>query len=467
MRPQETLPIIHDFGGGAPCGGYVYDDDGLPETYRGRIFHCEWGQGKVWAVKVAPDGAGFKYVDQIAFMDPVGVKDFRPFSIRPTADGRGFYVTDWGFSGWLQNKKVGRIYKVTYVKDDVKPAPRGSDKDSIADLIKALDHPAYTERLRAQRALQARGKEAAEPLQTSWKNGKLSKRGVAARGLGHGQGLAGKPGTRWSSARSRDADAGVRLEAVRAIGRRPPVVKSNEFGGILSNAPIQARSASSWPRTTPIRRCDCTPPPSSRIRRHGGRPSAVARRGEEITSCGSPWFERSNEPPTGTSSANRTRWRKSPRSPRTARPSTASSGRWPTNTTLGAVAILTKLANHDDPAVRQKAVADLARVYRDRKPYAGGWWGTQPAAHDPPPREVDWEGTPAVREAVLAALVRQGRRRPQGGESRPAGRQRPGHAGTAGETIRLRKGCRYAGRPAAGRGRSGVAEGGRLPDGRL
>ena len=70
MRPQETLPMIHDFGGGAPCRGWVYCDDGLPETYRGRIFHCEWGQGKVWAVKVAPDGAGFKYVDQIAFMDP-------------------------------------------------------------------------------------------------------------------------------------------------------------------------------------------------------------------------------------------------------------------------------------------------------------------------------------------------------------------------------------------------------------
>ena len=173
-RPNETLPIIHDFGGGAPCGGYVYLDDGLPETYRGRVFHCEWGQGKVWAVKVAPDGAGFKYVDQIAFMDPDKVKDFRPFCIRPTADGRGFYVTDWGFSGWLQNKKAGHIYKVTYVKDDVKPAPRGTDKDSIADLIKALDHPAYTERLRAQRALQAKGKEAAEAVEKAFKDGKLS-----------------------------------------------------------------------------------------------------------------------------------------------------------------------------------------------------------------------------------------------------------------------------------------------------
>ncbi len=213
MRPQETLPIIHDFGGGAPCQGYVYEDDGLPETYRGRIFHCEWGQGKVWAVKVAPDGAGFKYVDQIAFMDPVGVKDFRPFSIRPTADGRGFYVTDWGFSGWLQNKKVGRIYKVTYVKDDVKPAPRGSDKDPIADLIKALDHPAYTERLRAQRALQARGKEAAETLANKFKNGELSKRAL--------QRAVWVMDMAWPDAwnvvvlgASRDSDAEVRLEAV-------------------------------------------------------------------------------------------------------------------------------------------------------------------------------------------------------------------------------------------------------------
>jgi len=35
---------------------------------------------------------------------------------------------------------------------------------------------------------------------------------------------------------------------------------------------------------------------------------------------------------------------------------------------LGAVDLLKKLAKHDDPVVRQKAVADLARGYRDRKP---------------------------------------------------------------------------------------------------
>ncbi|HYT94853.1 MAG TPA: hypothetical protein VEL76_39415, partial [Gemmataceae bacterium] len=50
-HPKEVLPMIHDFGGGSPCQGWVYHDDGLPEQYRGRIFHCEWGKGKVLAVK--------------------------------------------------------------------------------------------------------------------------------------------------------------------------------------------------------------------------------------------------------------------------------------------------------------------------------------------------------------------------------------------------------------------------------
>ena len=138
-RPKETLPMIHDFGGGAPCGGYVYCDDGLPETYRGRIFHCEWGQGKVWAVKVAPDGAGFKYVDQIAFMDPAGRREgFSPVLAsgrRPTAAASTSPIG--ASAAGCKSKKAGRICKVTYIKDDVKPAPRGKDTDSIEQLIVA------------------------------------------------------------------------------------------------------------------------------------------------------------------------------------------------------------------------------------------------------------------------------------------------------------------------------------------
>lgn len=159
--------MIRDFGGGSPCGGYVYCDDGLPETYRGRIFHCEWGQGKVLGVKVAPDGARFKFVDQIALLEPNGVKDFRPFSLRPTADGRGFYVTDWGYSGWLSKVKAGRLWKVTYTGDDAKPAPRGKDTDSIEQLIESLDHPAHTDRLRAYGRLGGERRKPSLPWKSS------------------------------------------------------------------------------------------------------------------------------------------------------------------------------------------------------------------------------------------------------------------------------------------------------------
>jgi putative membrane-bound dehydrogenase-like protein len=396
-RPNETLPIIHDFGGGAPCGGWVYLDDGLPETYRGRIFHCEWGQGKVWAVKVAPDGAGFKYVDQIAFMDPDKVKDFRPFCIRPTADGRGFYVTDWGFSGWLQNKKAGHIYKVTYVKDDVKPAPRGTDKDSIADLIKALDHPAYTERLRAQRQLDEiiNRKVAYYTLKEAWKAGKLS-----ARARERAVWLMRAKDIALDLDAFHDADAGVRLEAVRsATPLRMWATAGVPFFDLApdafleriekdTDAQVRLRAAAAL---SPYRYSGL----DERILGLLGKEQDHAVRFElvRVLKRTADWSALAkNDAVTD---------------PHKKTGADLDGLLWALadEYDLGAVDLLKQLAKHDAAAVRQKAVADLARVYRDRKPYAGGWWGTQPAAHDPPPREVDWEGTPAVREAVLAALA--------------------------------------------------------------
>jgi putative membrane-bound dehydrogenase-like protein len=390
QRPAETLPIIHDFGGGAPCQGWVYEDDGLPETYRGRIFHCEWGQGKVWAVKVEPDGAGFKYVDQIAFMDPVGVKDFRPFSIRPTADGRGFYITDWGFSGWLQNKKAGRIYKVTYTKDDVKPAPRGKDTDSIEDLIKALDHLAYTERLRAQRALRARGDEAITTVKNALNTSTPTARAKSRMAWVVGGALNEIRRLLW------DEDPDVRLEAVRAL---PSL---DDFKTDSAITLLQEQLADRMEKDEDPRVRLCAAAALGRAKTFSAWPFLVCL-GQETDLLVRFELVRALK--------------------RTADWSALAKDNAVTNAhkkeggaldgllwaladeyDVSAVALLQKLAHHDAVAVRAKAVADLARVYRDRKPYAGGWWGTQPAAHGPPARDVDWEGTPAVRDAVLAAL---------------------------------------------------------------
>ncbi|HEY7313323.1 MAG TPA: HEAT repeat domain-containing protein [Gemmataceae bacterium] len=396
QRPKETLPMIRDFGGGSPCGGYVYCDDGLPATYRGRIFHCEWGQGKVVAVKVASDGAGFKFVDQIEFMLPNSVKDFRPFSLRPTADGRGFYVTDWGFSGWLNPTKAGRLWKVTYTGNDVKPTPRGKDTDSIEQLIKALDHPAHSERLRAQRALSARGEEGVSAARKTLKDGKLS-----AQARRHALWVvAEKDSLGWkelSPRLTRDTDAGVRLEAIRALATFP----WQEF---------RTKDEVSQFQHFFYKLAQSDPDPSVRLNAaqanyFWGTPIAMgtwARERDEwvrfaiIHSIRNRYFwQRLAD----------SDWLKKESLKWTATEVEALRRMCADVYDVDAVQVLQHLAQSKDAGDRSRAIETLARVYKDRKPYAGGWWGTQPAAQKPPPRIVAWEGTPKVREAILGALA--------------------------------------------------------------
>jgi glucose/arabinose dehydrogenase len=400
QRPSETLPMIHDFGGGSPCGGWVYNDDGLPETYRGRIFHCEWGKGQVLAVKVEPDGAGFKFKDEIKFMDPEGtnVKDFRPFTLRPTADGRGFYVTDWGYSGWLAKVKAGRIWKVTYDREDLKPKPRGRDTDTVGQLIKALDHPAHSERLRAQRALVAKGDAATEPLAKAFADGTLE-----APGRRHGLWVLRELGwPKWPKLAmevSRDPDDAVNYNAIRVLGTydlnepgadpKTAFWIASEFITIIDNddyPPNRMQAAAGMAHVATLKWCLDLIPYLGREKDPWVR-YAIVRTLKR--SCD--WQAAGQKLPLD------------------------KFGEWKEGTRegllwalaeeydLGAVGILQKLAGHEDAAVRKRAVETLARAGLDRKPYAGTWWGKRPEQQKPPAREVPWDGTPLVREALVKA----------------------------------------------------------------
>lgn len=404
-RPRETLPMIHDFGGGSPCGGWVYLDDGLPSTYRGRIFHCEWGQGKVWAVKVAPDGAGFKYVDQIAFLEPGEVKDFRPFSLRPTADGRGFYVTDWGFSGWSQAKKAGRIWKVTYTGKDAKPAPRNAKADTVADLLKALDHPAHSERLRVQRRLEEkmRSSTPAERLRVFVQIYDLLDKGEAPAQVrihalwAIANGCPEKEADlidRAVKVALRSADVpSLRQEIARVMAERRDVPWD-----LLSDRDAQVRlqvalaAQLDWPQPLkggldviiepPLRKAleDADPFVRHALVKALKRAESWAWTNDAANfalndSLTAPAFETLLEAATE-------------------------------EYELRAVGYLqTALTTLKDSSRRQRILQTLARVYKDRKPYAGTWWGTQPAGHEPPAREVAWQGTPRVRDAILGVLA--------------------------------------------------------------
>jgi putative membrane-bound dehydrogenase-like protein len=398
-HPDETLPMIRDFGGGAPCGGWVYCDDGLPETYRGRVFHCEWGQGKVFAVKLATDGAGFKFVDQITFMDPGRkVKEFRPFTLRPTADGRGFYVTDWGYGGWLDKRKAGRLWKVTYTKGDVQPAPRGKDTDSIEQLIKSLDHPAHSERLRAQRELAARGTPAARVLIDSIKHGKLT------AGLRHAVWTVqqcNSPLEEWGRlARelSESKDEGVRLEAVRAMASNP--------SWMLDGQMLVIADGVGFCQLSNLVEKD----PSPQVRLQAAMGLFVATWDQPFK-----WLQQESDASVRYTFVRNLREVDAWRRIKDSLPNDAAGAGAPRaleaicwaateQYDVSAVGVLCKLRASKDAGLRRQATESLARVYKDRKPYAGTWWGTQPAGRKPPPRDVAWAGTPVVRAAIVGAL---------------------------------------------------------------
>jgi putative heme-binding domain-containing protein len=393
-RPQETLPMVRDFGGGAPCGGWVYLDDGLPETYRGRVFHCEWGQGKVFGVKLAPDGAGFKFVDQITLLDPegTGLKDFRPFTLRPTADGRGFYVADWGFGGWLASKKAGRLWKVTYMGNGT-PAPRGRDTDPADQLIAALGHPAHSERLRAQRTLLERG--LASDVERAVVAGRVT--GVARRHALWVLREADSP--RWTGVAiglTESPDVNDRFEASRALGTFT-----------RATLPAKPYAADILARLTKLLTQDTAP-----AVRHQAAvaladladPAACVRALLALENESDPYVRlavvrmlKSQRNWVGL--AQHRAAEVGPKAREVLFMALAE------EFDLEALELLNRLARSPDAGVRCAAVETLARNYKDRKPYAGTWWGTQPASTPPPPREVAWAGTPQVRDAVVRALA--------------------------------------------------------------
>jgi putative heme-binding domain-containing protein len=414
---QDMLPMIHDFGGGSPCGGWVYNDDGLPDIYRGRVFHCEWGQGRVWAVKAVPDGAGFKYVDQIAFLDPDGtsVKDFRPFTLRPTADGRGFYVTDWGFSGWSQNIKAGRLYKVTYVKDDVKPKERGKDTDSVEQLVKSLGHPALSERLRAQRALIARGKAAYEAAWEALKDKNLGKTARihllwVLRDSADRNSLA-EWWLRPAYEALGDADADVRLEAVRVIGSYSPQDFPDGLGKIppprdylldllATEKDAQVRLASVSLLGRHMRFIH----DAGQLLAHLEKEEDPIVRQVAVNSLKEAMSRGADlEGPVACNWRN-LEGRFDENAPKQARGTEALLKLLLEEYDPAVVRVTQRFLRSDDAQIRKQAVDVLAHAYKKRKPYAGGWWGTQPAGHRHPPRDVTWEGTPEVREAILKLL---------------------------------------------------------------
>jgi putative heme-binding domain-containing protein len=113
----DRLPPILDTGRGSPTGAVVYEHFGFPAKYHGTFFTADWSEGRILAVRLKGEGAGYS-ADKEVFISgqPLNVTDL---SVAP--DGSLYFCT--GGRG-----TAGGIYRVVWdgtIPDRVKELGTG------------------------------------------------------------------------------------------------------------------------------------------------------------------------------------------------------------------------------------------------------------------------------------------------------------------------------------------------------
>ena len=397
-----TLWAIDDFGGGSPCGAVGYNEDALPEEYRGNLFHCDWGKKQIERYVVERAGATYKVAKRDDKFLKGGTQPFRPLGIDVTPDGLGFYICDWNFDGWNSKQDVGRFMKLTFTgKSHATPKPAwyvpaamGQKFDaSTQDLITALAHPAQSVRLVASRRIGERGNSAVPalvsllndstaPNYARWHaiwtldrldNGKAGRNAIisvltnpqvdvtvrmqAARQLGT---RAAKEAVAALTASLKDADAAMRFRAATALGR---IGDPQAVGPLIDQLTDPDRFAR-YAVFTALNR--------------------IARQAPEA-------------------------WDKIVSALSAEQPAIRDGATFAMRNAFDAslVSALSNYANNPQNPVagRTAAVQALAPLAKQPKPWNGKWWGTQPQQKVPPPaHEVEWDGTANAQGTLRKSL---------------------------------------------------------------
>jgi putative membrane-bound dehydrogenase-like protein len=404
-RRPYTLWMMTDYGGGSGTGAIAYNEDALPEEYRGNLFLEDWTRKQLLRLKISRDGATYK-VDERVQTDgkdflTQGSTDFRPVGIAVSPDGLSFYIADWNFGGWRQKKIAGRLLKVTYTGKSLaapKPAwfvPAASGKPfkaTEAELVAALKHPAESVRLVAQRRLAERGTAVVPALQAL----------LADR--------TAPPHARWHAVWALDAidagafarkeilavaagtdDAAVRAQAIRQLGSRHVATAVPALTAALrdANPVIRFQSATALGRIGASEAVSALLPAldeSDFFTRY-----AVFTALHRIGLAHPEAWEKiatgfSDEKPAvreGTLFAMRETFSEK------------------TADTLAALVVSPKTTVES----RKAALGALAELHRLAAPWDGKWWGTQPVLREKPtPKTETWSKTSVVQDAVRFSL---------------------------------------------------------------
>jgi putative membrane-bound dehydrogenase-like protein len=386
-RADRMLPRMAEYGGGSPCGAVIYREDAWPERYRNAGFWAEWGKGKVHAFRFAPNGATFKVAEEIDFALPDEVTNFRPIDLALSYDGKTLYVADWNMGGWGERtEKVGRVFAIAYKGEAPPTRPRGRDRDAIADQVRQLDHPAFNERLRAQRALVRKGREALSAVTRALLDSAIPP--LARRHLVWAlDGIAGAtPEATLPLLEVIQSDhADLRAQAARALGERRVPIAVGPLSDLLKDPEPLVRlqaaialgrigDASAIPALLPVLADKdefVTFSVRQALRRIGHWEDSIqglASSDEQVR--------------VGMLRALESQY-----------------------DMIAARALAAYAEDAHRPVVeRACAVRFLSAVHRKVKPWDGHWWGTRPASGAAPAKVEAWDGTPLVLETVRRAL---------------------------------------------------------------
>jgi putative heme-binding domain-containing protein len=386
-KPQRpyTLWMMADYGGGSGTASITYNEDALPEKYRGNLFVSDWARKEVLRLDIVRTGATWKIVSTEKFLTGGG-GEFRPLGLTWSPDGMSLYICDWNYGGWMaKGKSTGRLIKATYTGGASLAAPKPAwyvpaataqtFEASNADLLKGLAHSSREVRLVAQRRLADR--KATKDLEAVLATGTAPAKWHAIWAL---DAIGGSPAIQ---AALKDADASVRRQAARELGTRKVKEATDALMGLLKDADlaVQFHAATALGRI--------------------GAVAAIPALQEALK--GKDLFARyaAFHALNRIGRANSTAWGDIVKGLESADASVRE----------GTLFALRETYEEPLAAALAKAprsaesIAALAEIHRSPAPWKGQWWGTQPVAQPRPPKVVEYGGTKIVLETLRAALT--------------------------------------------------------------
>jgi putative membrane-bound dehydrogenase-like protein len=382
--PWRCLPIVAGELGGSGTQGICYNEDGLPASYRGGFFFCDWGLQTVFRFKLEKSGGTYKLKEKTPFVEAGTVRDFRPFSLAVAPDGATLYLVDWAYLGWLADgPRTGRIYRLTYHGPDrVTGRPRPAIPRRAQDGPEAmLDHPALSVRRAHQRALAAGGvANVATLAKRLASNGPPTGRIHALWALD----AIGAPEAREAiRAALADPVAEVRLQAARSAGIRHDRSALAALGKMLNDQDAVVRREAAIAL--------------GKLDDKGAAPALYAHLNEADTFAA--WSVRQ-------AIRSLKAWDESALVAALADPARRENAlkladeAWSVAVVDALIATLSKL---DDAPTRARIVMILGGLYRKYPEWSGHWFGTNPLAGRAPVPTRDW--SPEGMARVLAGLA--------------------------------------------------------------